>query len=136
MQSVHSLNRRTGILSTLCLSLFVCACGVVPVGIHAVDRNTTSYPDVNLSPRPCPIQTGSLLTQAQMPANLTPQGPPESEIGPQFGLDDVTDGSLGNSSAAFQSVGMPYPVPLPQIVEVAEGIVLYGSVAAAEQSMS
>ena len=128
------MNRRTRILSGLGASLALGSCGVVPGAAHPAQHATAS-PDVNLSSRPCAIQTITLLTQSQMPANLTPQAPPESELGARALLDDATDRSVGSASEYFQSVGMPYPIPHPQIVQVAEEIVDYGTVATAERWM-
>lgn len=128
------LNRRTRILSGLGASLALGGCGVVPGAAHPA-QHATADPDVNLSSRPCAIQTITLLTQSQMPATLTPQAPPESELGARALLDGATDGSVGSASEYFQSIGMPYPIPRPQIVQVAEEIVDYGTVAIAERWM-
>jgi hypothetical protein len=128
------LKRRTRILSGLGASLALGGCGVVPGALRPA-HHAIAFPDVNLSSRPCAIQTVTLLTQSQMPANLTPQGPPESELGARALLGDATDGSVGSAFQSFQPIGMPYPIPRPQIVEVADGIVDYGTVATVERWM-
>lgn len=134
------LHRRTRILCGLCASLALGGCGVVPGAVHPA-RHTTAFPDVNLSSRPCAIQTITLLTQGELPPGLTPQGPPVSETGPRSLLDDNTDEFVGSVDATFQSVGSSTPagpaVAQPaHIVQVAEEIVDYGTVAVAERWMS
>lgn len=131
---VCQLNRRTWILSSLGASLVLGGCGVVPGAVHLA-QHTNAFPDVNLSSRPCAIQTITLLTKSEMPANLTPQGPPESELGARALLGDATDGSVGSAFESFQSIGMRYPIPRPQVVQLADEIVDYGTVAAAERWM-
>jgi hypothetical protein len=135
------LNRRTRILSGLCAGLTLGSCGVAAGATHP-SQHTTAFPDVNLSSRPCAIQTVTLLTQAELPPGLTPQFPPLSETGPRGLLDGKTDGSVGRVNATFQSVGYsasatPTAATQPaHIVQVAEEIVDYGTVATAEQWMS
>jgi hypothetical protein len=115
-------------------------CGVVPGTVHH-PQHTTAFPDVNLSSRPCAIQTVTLLTQAELPPGLTPEGSPVSETGPRSLLDDTTDGSVGSVDATFQAVASAPADPtavtqLAHVVQVAEEIVDYGTVAIAERWMS
>ncbi len=135
------MNRRTPILSGLCASLALGGCGVVPGGVHLA-QHTTALPDVSLSSRACAIQTVTLLTQVELPQRLTPQGPPVSETGPRGLLDGKTDGSVGSVHASFQSLGYPAPATptaagqRAHIVQVAEEIVDYGTVATAKRWMT
>jgi hypothetical protein len=140
--------RRTRILSGLCASLAIGGCGVVPGAVsHA--QHATAFPDVNLSSRPCAVQTITLLTEAELPAKLTPQGPPSSEVGPRGLLDGATDGSVGRAYEYFQSTGastlfgqatalggIPYTTHRSEISQLAEGIDEYGTVATAERWMN
>lgn len=135
------MNRRARILFGLCASVALGGCGVMPGAVHPA-QHATAFPDVNLSSRPCAIQTVTLLTRAQLPPGLTPQFPPLSETGPRGLLDGKTDGSVGSVHATFQSVGSPVPTGATavtqhaHIVQVAEEIVDYGTVVIAERWMS
>ena len=135
------MRRTAPILSGLCLSLALGGCGVVP-GVVRPAQRATSVPDVNLSTRPCAIQTVTLLTQAELPRGLTPHGPPISETGPRGLLGDKTDGSVGSVDATFVAVGSAGPstpsvaMQPARIIQVAEEIVDYGAVVIAERWMS
>ena len=138
---VHSVSSRTWILSGLVVGLVLSGCGVVHVGQHAAEHTPSTAPVVKSSTQPCAVQTTSLLTQAQMPPELTPQGPPVSLKGPRSLLDDATDGSVGSAFETFLSAASAPPagqagIERAQILQVAEGIVDYGTVATAERWMS
>jgi hypothetical protein len=121
----------------------VCACVVLAgcgVGSGAQPRGpkTAAYPDVNLSSRPCAIQTLGLLTQTQVPPNLAPAGAPSSEVGPRALLDNGTDGSVGSAIQSFQAISLKSSdvAPANQVSQFAEEVTDYGTVATAERWMS
>lgn len=135
------MNRRTSVVLGLCASLALGGCGVVPGAVHPA-QHAAAFPDGHLSSGPCAIQTATLLTQAELPPGLTPQSPPVSESGPRALLDDKTDGSVGSVNATFQSVafsastGPTIATHPAHIIQVAEEVVDYGTVATAELWMS
>lgn len=128
------MNRKAPVIVSLCACALLGACGVTPGAVQRDGPTTKSLPDVNLASRPCAIQTIGLLTQTQLPPNLTPVGPPSSELGPRALLDDATDGSLGSAIAEFQatssdSLNVP---PANQLSRFAEEVTDYGSTATAD----
>lgn len=134
------MKNRAWILSGLWMGLALSGCGAVHAGQQPARHTPSAAPEATHSTQPCAVQTTSLLTQAQMPPDMTPQGPPVSLKGPRSLLDDATDGSVGSAFQTFQPGAPAAPsgqanVENAQIVQVAEGIVDYGTVATAERWM-
>jgi hypothetical protein len=132
------VKRKAPVIVILFASVLVTGCGVTPAGAQLSGPTTKPDPDVNLSARPCSIQTLGLLNQSQVPPNLTPTGPASSEVGPQGLLDSGTDGSVGNANEYFKAIGFedPKTAPANQVSQFAEEVTDYGTVATAEQWMS
>jgi hypothetical protein len=85
---------------------------------------------VNLSARPCIIQTPGLLSLKDLPQGLTAAGPPQSAVGARGLLDNGTDGSVGHADQYFQENGM-----VSSVSQVAEEVTDYGTVATAVRWM-
>lgn len=117
-------------LTSLCACSVLGACGVATAGPPAAAGTATPYPDVNLSARPCIIQTPGLLDLTDLPEGLTSAGPPQSAVGAQALLDDATDGSVGHADQDFQENGTG-----SSISQVAEEVTDYGTVASADRWM-
>jgi hypothetical protein len=110
-------------------------CGIGQRTAQPAHGTATAFPDVNLSSRPCAVQAISLLTASEMLPGLTPQGPASLETGPRSLLGNATDGSVGSAFQYFQPVGKSASATRSraQIVQIAEGIVDYGTVATAQR---
>lgn len=131
------MNRKAVVLS-LCASALLVGCGVAPGAPQPNGPTAKFFPDVNLSVRPCAIQTLGLLDEAQLPPNLTPTGPPSSEVGPRGLLGNGTDGSVGNANEYFRAISFKPPnvAPASQVSQFAEEVTDYGTVASAKRWMS
>jgi hypothetical protein len=117
-------------LMSLCACCVLGGCAVAARGASGAERSPSSYPDVNLSTRPCIIQTPGLLTLKDLPQGLTPAGLPESSVGPRSLLDEATDGSVGHADQYFQENGT-----VSSLSQLAEEVTDYGTVASAERWM-
>jgi hypothetical protein len=132
------VKRKAPVIVILVASALVTGCGVTPGGAQLSGPTTKPDPDVNLSARPCSIQTLGLLNQSQVPPNLTPTGPASSEVGPQGLLDSGTDGSVGNANEYFKAIAFVSlkAAPANQVSQFAEEVTDYGTVATAERWMT
>jgi hypothetical protein len=132
------VKRRVPVLVSLCASAVLVSCGVTQGAARPAGATTKPFPDVNLSSRPCAIQTIGLLTQSQLPPNLNPTSPASSELGPRGLLGDANDGSVGSASQYFQASGFepPKAALANQVSQFAEDVTDYGTVANAERWMT
>jgi hypothetical protein len=126
------MHMKRGALSliSLCACCVFGGCGVAAGGALSAGRTASPYPDVNLSVRPCIIQTLGLLTLSDLPKGLAPAGTPQSSVGPQSLLDEATDGSVGHADQSFQENGT-----VSSLSQLAEEVTDYGTVASAERWM-
>jgi hypothetical protein len=139
----------------LLVGLALAGCGVTQGRFVVSSTSPTPFPDVNLSVRPCAIQTIGLLTAAQLPAHLTTEFPAASvagTIGPYYDLGGggpAYPGSIGDADAYFQWTGFTtHPVgsvpsngPIyrthpDQVFQLAEEIDDWGTVANAKRWMT
>jgi hypothetical protein len=139
----------------LLVGLALAGCGVVQGRVFVSSTSPTGFPDVNLSVRPCAIQTIGLLTPAQLPAHLTPEWPASSEagtIGPYYDLGGggpVYPGSIGDANEYFQwtgftthpledlpSNGPMYATHPTQVFQLAEEVDDWGTVTNAKRWMA
>lgn len=129
---------RARVLSCLCAGLVLCGCGVGRRGAQPAHGTATAFPDVKISSRPCAVQAISLLTASEMLPGVTPQGPATLETGPRALLGNATDGSVGSAFQYFQPAGKSASTASSraQIIQIAEGIVDYGTVATAQRWLS
>jgi hypothetical protein len=132
------VKRKAPVMVSLVAAALLTGCGVTLGAAQSSGPTTRPDPDVNLSVRPCSIQTLGLLTQSQVPPNLTPTGPASSQVGAHGLLGSGTDGSVGNANQYFQAIGFESPkaAPANQVSQFAEEVTDYGTVATAERWMS
>jgi hypothetical protein len=136
-----------GVVSALVVGFALAGCGVVQGRVNQGSSAPTTFPDLNLSVRPCAIQTDGLLTAAELPSNLTPEWPASSlvgPIGPYYDLGGggpVYPGSIGDANEYFQwsgftshpVSGIPSSGPIytshpTQVFQLAEEIDNWGTV--------
>jgi len=153
MSRAPSVARAARIACGLCAAAALAGCGVTQGVVLHASATPRSSSDLNLSVRPCSIQTVSLLTPAELPPHLTPEWPPSSlvgDIGPDYDTGGaVYPGSIGDANEYLQwtgfsahpiegvpSGGTLYTTHPTQVFQLAEEIDDWGTVQNGERWMA
>jgi hypothetical protein len=153
MPQARSVARAVRVACGLCAAAALGGCGVSQGGLLHASGTPPSSSDLNLSVRPCPIQTVSLLTPAELPPHLTPEWSPSSlagDIGPDYDTGGpVYPGSIGDANEYLQWTGFSahpvqgvpaggalYTTQPTQVFQLAEEIDDWGTVQNGERWMA